>query len=202
MVFSVWRYMMPDSEAIPVAPDSARPVETSIASSIIPYDRDDEAAMYFGYRVCGLSVREALQLIDRSKAWLSGCRHDPKFVELESRIPELRQELSRDYNEIEWFRNFRLVLEKDYRVLKRSLEMEKDSDGKPVKMSDADTAYLLKLRSQYTPQQLGMLETILKASGSDNFNFAKWVSEHQEIVQMSRTDTITLKRQKSNEEEH
>jgi hypothetical protein len=188
-------------EVVQLTPDVKRPTEVAIASSLIPYDRDDEKAMYFGYRACGLSVREALQLIDRSKAWLSACRHDPKFCELEEKIPEFRQELARDYTEIEWFRNFRLVLEKDCRILKRSLGMEKGEDGEVVKMSDADTAYLLKLRSQYTPQQLGMLETILKASGSDNFNFAKWVSEHQEIVQMSRTDTITLKRQKSNEEE-
>jgi hypothetical protein len=181
-------------EVVQLVPDDKRPTEVAIASSLIPYDRDDEKAMYFGYRACGLSVREALQLIDRSKAWLSACRHDQSFVDLESRIPEFRQELARDYTEIEWFRNFRLVLEKDCRILKRSLGMEKGEDGEVVKMSDADTAYLLKLRSQYTPQQLGMLETILKASGSEDFNFSKWVAEHQDVVQMSRTDTITVRR--------
>lgn len=189
---------MPDAEVVEVLPKDSRPAEVSIASTLIPYDRDDEKSMYFGYRSCGLSVRETLQLIDRSKAWLSSCRHDLQFVELENRIPEFRKELSKEYTEIEWFRNFRLILEKDFRIISRSLGLEK-KDGETVKMTDADTAYLLKMRSHYNPQQLGMLEAIIK-SGSDGFNFAKWVADNQDIVQLSQVNTVTLRRQKDGKE--
>lgn len=169
------------------------PAEVAIASAIIPYDRDDEKSRYFGYRACGFAVRETLTLIDRSKTWLSLARRDPQFVELEARIPEFRSELSKEYVEIEFFRNFRLALEKDYRVLMRSLGFEKNEAGEVVKMTEQDHSYLLKMRSQYNPQSLGMLETIVKA-GKDGADFASWVADHQEdIVQFSQTRTVTVK---------
>lgn len=175
--------------------------ETSIASSIIPYSRDTEEARWLGYRACGFSIREALQMVDRSKTWLSLQRRNPIWVDLETRIPEFRRELSKEYTEIEFFRNFRLVLEKDHRVLQATLFPKKMSvtlsDGTTQEvdtpMSKQDHEYLIKLRSQYTPQQLQILEAIV-SGGGDGFNFAKWVSENQEIVQMSRTDTVTMAR--------
>jgi hypothetical protein len=170
------------------------PAEVSIASSVIPYDRDDEKALYFGYRSCGFSLKEALSLIDRSKTWLSLARRDPQFVQLEGRIPEFREQLSKEYVEIEFFRNFRLALEKDYRVLMRSLGLERNSDNKVVAMTSEDQAYLLKMRSQYNPQQLGMLETIVKGGG-EGYNFAEWVAKHQnDIIQFSQTRTVTVKK--------
>ena len=186
---------MSDSAAVEVLPDDGRPPEVSIASSLIPYDRDDEKSLYFGYRACGFSVRETLKLIKRSKTWLSLARRDPNFKQLEQRIPEFRQELSKEYVEIDFFRNFRLALEKDYRVLMRSLGMEEEN-GEKVKMTSDDTAYLLKMRSQYNPQQLGILETVIKGGGG-GWNFAKWVSDHPDIIQMSQTNTVTMRTQGS-----
>ncbi len=162
------------------------PKEVAVAGTLIPYSRDDARCRYLGYMACGFSIREALHIISHSKQWLSWCRTDPQFVELEKRIPEFRKELSKEYIEIEFFRNFRYALEKDYRVLKQSLE-------KDVVMPKQDHDYLLKLRSQYNPQQLQILEAIV--SGTDGgFNFAKFVAENQEIIQMSRTDTVTMQR--------
>jgi len=157
--------------------------ETSIASTIIPWDRDDERALYFGYRASGLSVRETLNMIHRSKAWLSLQRHDEEFVDLEHRIPEFRRELSKEYVELEFFRNFRLVLEKDHRVIKKSL-------GGEV-LSKNEQEYLIKMRSQYSPAQIQIIESVVKG-GENGFNFAKFVASNPEIIQMSRTDTITL----------
>lgn len=174
--------------------DEARHTEqVSIASSVIPYDRDDEKAMFLGYRCTGFSVYEALHMIDRSKAWLSAARHDPQFAELEKRIPELRKEVSKSYVEIEFLRNFRLALEKDFRILRRSLELEISKDGEVVAMTPQDHSYLLRMRAQYTPQQLQILQVIV-AGGGEGLNFAKWVAENQDIIQMSRTDTVTMKR--------
>lgn len=173
-------------------PNTETPPEVAIAGSLIPYPRDDERARYLGYMSCGFTVREALHMIDRSKTWLSLARRHPDFVALENRIPEFRKELSKEYVEIEFFRNFRMALEKDFRVWKKSLNPGKDEDGNELPMSRQDHEYLLKMRSQYTPQQLQILEAIVTDSG-EGWNFAKWVAEHPDIIQVSRTDTVTVK---------
>lgn len=165
--------------------------ETSIAGALIPYSRDDDKARYLGYKACGFSVREALQMIEKSKSTLSIWRRDQVFVDLENRIPDIRKELSKEYISIEFYRNFRLVLEKDYKVLRRSLRLEQDSAGNPVAMTQADQSYLLRMRSNYTPQQLSILEVIV-ASGAGGFDFARFIAENPDIVQMQRTDTITM----------
>jgi len=162
--------------------------EVSIASSVVPYDRDDEKALYFGYRSSGLSVREALRMIDRSKCWLSLARRDPKFVELEGRIPEFRDELSKEYLKLETFRNYRFVLEKDRRILEKSLK--KGDEGI---LTRNEQEYLIKLRTMYTPAQIQILEALVKGDKS-GFNFARFVAENPDIIQMSRTDTVTVAR--------
>ncbi len=159
--------------------------QVSIASAIIPWDRDDERALYFGYRSCGCSVREALHMIQRSKPWLSACRKDPKFVELEGRIPEFRDELSKEYLKLETFRNYRFVLEKDRQILEKSLKKE------PLTRQEHE--YLIKLRTMYTPAQIQILEALVKGD-NNGFNFAKFVAENPDIIQMSRTDTVTMAR--------
>ncbi|KKK64858.1 hypothetical protein LCGC14_2979970 [marine sediment metagenome] len=177
-----------------VLPATDTPPEVAIAISVIPYSRDDEKAKYLGYLSSGLSVREALHMIDRSKTWLSLARRDSVFKDLERRVPEFRKELSKEYVELEFFRNFRLLLEKDHRVLKAALFPDKDAEGKVIPMSMQDHNYLLKLRSQYTPQQLQILEAIVSGSG-DGFNFARFMSENPDIIQASRTDTVTMRKQ-------
>ena len=184
-------------------PAEDMPPEVAIAHTLIPWHRDDEKARYLGYLACGFSLREALQLIERSKPWLSLARHDPKFADLENRIPEIRKELAKEYVEIEFFRNFRLALEKDFRVLWQSINPHKiempQLDG-TIKLVDEpmgrqDFEYLLKIRSQYNPQQLQILEAIVHSTG-DGFNFSKWVAENPDIIQVSRTDTVTMQRSK------
>jgi len=176
--------MAKDTEVL--LPDDT-PQEVAIAGAVVPYPRSSDKGKYFGYLACGLSVRETLKIIGKSKQWLANCRHlyegHELFLELEGRIPEFRKELSKEYVEIEFFRNFRLALEKDYRILQKSLNSEF--------LTRQDHDYLIKLRSQYTPQQLSILEAIVSGSG-DGFNFARWVSENPEIIQMSRTDTVTV----------
>jgi len=178
---------------------SAEPKEVSAATTLIPYRRSDDRAKYLGYLCCGFSDEEALYVLGLTKSWLADARLDSKFTDLEERIPELRKTLSREYTELDFYRNFRMVLEKDHIVLRKSLGMEIDQEtGEPAEMTSFDQQYLLKLRSAYTPQQLQLLEAV--AGGSDGgFNFAKWVEQNKEIVQISRTDTISLARGKGNE---
>lgn len=193
----------PDS-LVRYAPRSAEedmPTEVAIASTLVPYSRDDARARYLGYMSCGFDIRETLQLIGRKKSWLSWCRTDPKFVELENNLPEIRKSLAKEYIELEFYRNFRLVLEKDYRILRKTL----NPDQVPVVLADGSTKevdavlprqdqeYLLKIRSQYNAQQLQIIEALVSGAGG-GFNFAQWVAENQEVVQISRTDTVTMQR--------
>ena len=168
------------------------PEEVAIASTLIPYSRDDLRARYLGYLSTGFSVREALHMIDRSKTWLSLSRRDSEFVALEQNIPNIRKELGKEYIELEFFRNFRLTMEKDFQVLKKTLGMEKDEAGAVIPISPYDQAYLLKMRSMYSPQQLSILEAVV-SGGAAGFDFSKFVADNPDIIQASRTDTVVMK---------
>ncbi len=175
---------------------SDTPKEVAIAESLLPWRKDDNRAKYFGYLACGFTTEEALYMLGLKLSWLEEQRQSSDFSSFELRVPEIRKELSREYIELDFFRNFMLVLEKDYRVLKQALEA--DIEGTGVIPQQAHQ-YLLKLRSAYTPQQLQILEQAMRGVGEAGFNFAKFVKDNQEVIELSRTDTIRLKR--TNEKE-
>jgi len=145
--------------------------EEKIAQSIVPYNRDDDRARYLGLRSSGFTINEALKLIGRAKSTLSLWRHDEEFSNLEKRIPEFRRHLSLEYANLEFLRNYRLILEKDCRVIKASLYPDKDASGNAIPMPSADIAYLLKMRSNYTPQQLQIIEALIRAEGEGKGGF-------------------------------
>lgn len=158
--------------------------EEHIAQSILPYNRDDARARYLGLRASGFTIREALRLIGKAHSTLSFWRQDAEFVQLEVRLPEFKKELALEYANLEFLRNYRLVLEKDYRILKTSLNPDKDTEGKPVPMSTQDQAYLLKMRTHYTPQQLQIIETLIRAeTGDTGFDFTQFVLTASKIEQ-------------------
>lgn len=170
--------------------------ELQHSAALLPWPHDDEKSRYFGYLVRGFSVYEALNLINRTKPCLSVWRRDKTFTDIEARIPELRRELAHEFAELEFLRNMTLVLEKDRQVLRRSLGMEKDGSGEPVMMTASDHSYLLRIRQQYSPQQLQILEQLTRSEsgGKGGFNFAEWVATHQsEVTEFSRTDTVRVK---------
>ncbi len=188
------------SKDVIVSPESG-PKEVEAAASMIPYRRDDVRSKYFGYLSCGFSDEEALYVLGLNRGWLETARQDDKFASLEERIPEFRKELSREYTELDFLRNFRMILEKDHRVIRKSLSMEfeENDEGEMVvaELTPYEHQYLLKLRTAYTPQQLQLLEAVV--SGKDGeINFAQWVQDNKDIiqkkslVQISRTDSITV----------
>lgn len=178
-----------------VALTSERPPEVSVASTLIPYKRDDERALYLGYLATGFGVREALKMVKRGKSALSMWRRDATFVKLEDSIPDIRRTLAREYVELEFFRNFRLVLAKDYEILQKSL-----TPGDTGVMTKQESDYLIKLRSQYSPQQMEILLHVV-GEGGEGMDFSKWVFEHPEVftqpdtVKLTRTESITLGKQ-------
>lgn len=171
--------------------------EENIAQSIVPYNRDDDRARYLGLRASGFKLREALRLIGKAKSTLSAWRHDPEFSALEDRIPELRGTLAIEYANLEFLRNYRLILEKDYRIITASLEKVKDGDGKliPAILSSQDLQYLIKMRSHYTPQQLQIIEALLAVGGGQKgFDFTEF------IFTLSRTkESLNIETRKRSE---
>jgi len=157
--------------------------EEQIAKSIIPYNRDDARARYLGLRASGFSIREALRLIGKAQSTLSAWRHDEEFSDLENRIPEFRKELSLEYTNLEFVRNYRLILEKDYRVIKASLE-------KDAELSKQNHEYLLKLRTHYTPQQLQVIEAlVIGETAGGEFDFTSVVIEMARTQERIRIET-------------
>jgi hypothetical protein len=153
-----------------MAEESAIPTkQESIAATLVPYRRDDPKALYLGCLACGFSIREALKHIKKAKSTLSLWRKDQKFVELENNVPSLRKTLGIEYANLEFLRNYRLVLEKDFRVITKSLD-------KTQVLTKHEQDYLLKMRSHYTPQQLQIIEAIVMADTSGKgFNFTEAV---------------------------
>jgi len=187
-------------EHTPKLPKS-EPKEVSTAATLIPYRRSDDRAKYLSWMSCGFSDEESLYVLGLTRSWLEVARMDSKFRDLEERVPEFRKQLSREYAELDFYRNFRMVLEKDKRILRKSLEMdlvvdEETGELVPAELSPYDQQYLLRLRSAYTPQQLQLLEVVV-GDKDGGFNFAEWVSKNQEVIQVSRTDTISLSRGQS-----
>lgn len=138
--------------------------EEAIPRNIVPWPRDDDKSRYLGLRASGFGIREALNFLGKAKSTLSMWRQNEVFVNLENNVPELRKTLAIEYAGLEFLRNYRLVLEKDFRVLKSSLNRKTiyDDDGVPHQASQdqQDNQYLLRLRQHYTPQQLQAIEQL------------------------------------------
>ena len=176
---------MSEPDVLPAGSDT--PKQVSIATTLLPWRKDDYRAKYLGYLACGFSTEEALYMLGLKENWLDEQRQDNQFATFELSVPEIRKELSKEYIELDFFRNFRMVLEKDYRVLKRALEAPQGV------LSMQEHQYLLKLRSAYTPQQLQILEQVMKGVGEEEFNFARYVRQNQDkILEFSRTDKVRM----------
>ena len=143
-----------------------------IANSIIPvYSDGTKKANYLSYRVSNFSMRESCQLANVSEKQVGRWRKDdPTFNHLDTDgLTELRKTMASEYMDMQFTRNFRLVMEKDFRVL------FKDAT-EPEKMDDADHKYLEKIRQHYTPQSLAMVKQILGGGNvSEPFDFTKQV---------------------------
>ena len=142
----------------------------AIASSIIPYEEVGKKASYLTKRICYFSIREACQLAKVAERTVRRWREeDPSFNELDTTgLIELREQFSTKYLDIEFTRNFHLVLQKDFDILYK--------DAQNVELTDKEQNYLLKLRSHYTPQSLAMLKQLLGGGNLEQpFDFTKLV---------------------------
>jgi len=178
--------------------------EESIPRSFVPYNRDDDRSRYLGLRASGFTIREALGLIGKAKSTLSLWRHDQTFLQLEDSIPELRKTLAMEYMGLESLRNYRLVMEKDFRVLKGSLTRKTvlGDDGRTsvTPQDSQDFQYLLKLRAHYTPQMLQAIEQLFgkESNGEKEFNWQDMVMKMSRTTTEEKIEIGTRHRQESN----
>lgn len=152
-----------------------------IAQSLINfYVEGGKRARYLSYLVAGFSIMEAVTLAKiHHKSVLRWREDDSNFVDLERKATgELREQLSNQLINIEFTRNFRLVLAKDFQIL------FKDAAG--TQLTDKEQQYLLLIRKFYTPQQLAMIKQIVGGDGkpTEAFDFTRTVLE----IRLSREE--------------
>ena len=140
-----------------------------IAQSLLPYYMDGgKKARYLSYMIASFSVREALKLTGVTHKTLTIWRNtDPKFVELEESTPELKRQLADQLIDIEFTRNFRLILDKDFQILYK--------DATSETLTEKEQQYLLVIRKFYTPQQLMMIKQLVSGDGDRDkpFDFTR-----------------------------
>ena len=139
----------------------------SISEQVVPYE-DGKKSTYLSYRVAGFTVTEAVKLAKvHHKSVMRWRVDDLQFRHLDTEgMTEFRKKLSNHYLDIEFTRNFRLVLQKDFEILYKSVT--------GVVLAEQDQEYLLKLRNHYTPQHLAMIKQLLGGgSVSEPFDFTK-----------------------------
>jgi hypothetical protein len=162
--------------------NSPKTQEESISQSILPWSRDDSKARYLSYRASGFCIREALHMTGNAQSTLSLWRHDPQFAELENNIQQIAQKLRTEYTSLEFTRNFRMIMEKDYQVLKRCLNPKEE-------LCKGDMEYLLKMRGFYTPQQLQIVESLVQGELSDVGKFS-WT---EAVLTMRKIEERSIK---------
>ena len=97
-------------------------------------------------------------------------RRESAFVELEQKaLGELREQLSNQLINIEFTRNFRLVLAKDFQILFK--------DAQEKSLTEKEQQYLLVIRKFYTPEQLTRIRQLVsgKDDSGEAFDFTRTV---------------------------
>lgn len=139
----------------------------SVVQSLIPYYNYDDAASerkskYIAFRASGFTHREACKLIPIQSrtvsVWL-GTDLEFKHIIIEE-LARIKEELSKKLIGADFIRNYRLILMKDYKVIKKSIVA-------PDKLTTQENHYLLKARSHYSPQQLSILQSLLNPDADD-----------------------------------
>lgn len=144
---------------------------------MIPYfSFDTLQTKYLSYRACGFTIRESRKLcgLKWDKTIRDWRKKDSLFAYWDGEgLMRLQEMAGSTFLMAEFSRNFRLLMEKDARVIAKSM----DAEDQGHHLSDEDQAYLLKIRGFYTPQQLESIKKVLnnKEDGGDNFNFTQFV---------------------------
>ena len=158
----------------------------AIAQSFVPtFSDDSKKATYLSYLVANFAHREACQLTPVSEKQVRRWKDaDPNFLRMCGEgLPELRKQFASQFIDMQFTRNFHLVLQKDFRVL------YKDALGQDL--SENEVRYLEKIRQHYTPQSLAMVKQLLGGGTvQEPFDFTRLTLE-------IKREQITLVQEKS-----
>lgn len=156
-----------------------------MAQSLLPFyifstQEYNKKARYLSYLVAHFSVMEACKLAKvHLKTVMRWRREDPSFYLVEKQCgTELAKKLSDELIDIEFTRNFRLIMAKDFQIL------FKDAAG--AGLTEKEQQYLMVIRKFYTPQQLATIKQLVSGDGQQNeaFDFTKTVLE----IRLSREE--------------
>ena len=150
----------------------------SIAKSFLPMLVDDgfgdttsaKRAEYLSKRICNFSVRESCQLAKVAEKTVRRWRDaDPDFLRMDTEgMTELRKNFATEYIDMQFTRNFHLVLQKDFKVLYK--------DATNGGLTEGEEKYLEKIRAHYTPQSLAMVKQLLGGgTPKEPFDFTKTI---------------------------
>lgn len=146
-------------------------VTENIAKSLVPYYTEGgKKASYLSYLVAGFSVMESTRLAKVHLKTIFRWRKEfPEFALIEEQCTtEVRKRLADELIDIEFTRNFRLILAKDFTIL------FKDAQG--IMLSEREQQYLFLIRKFYTPQQFAMIKQLISGDGSgEAFDFTRTV---------------------------
>lgn len=161
------------------------PEALDIARSILPSfnEEDSKKSEYLGYRLNFFSRQEATELTGIHPKTVTRWREDPQFALIDGDgLTTLRKTLQTEFTDMQFSRNFHMVLKKDFRIL------YKDACSQPLTEYEQD--YLIKIRQHYTPQSLAMVKQLLNGGTVEEpFNFTKLtltIKRETEQIEMKR----------------
>lgn len=177
--------------------------------SLLPYlagsATDESKAEYLSLRFTGFSVREACKVAGIHQRtvmrWrdITGEHYDRTFRELEQAASgpgrlELRQEVVR----VLFLRNMHLMLRYDHRIISKVLGLWRDEEGYIELPTKQEMGYLNKIRGQYTPQQLAVIEELSKPEGDQSFDLTEFLLKMSQNADGGRSMEIRQTKRKDN----
>lgn len=159
----------------------------AIAESLIPVQEgwaQDNRTKYLSFIACGFSIREAVKLAGIHQRTVMRWREEEDFRTSENRARgELRAQLASEHINMEFTRNYALVLQKDLLVFQKAVHH-------PDTMTKQEHEYLLRARNHYTPQQLQILQQLIKAKTDGDLSFTDVVR----IIATRTREEVTIER--------
>jgi hypothetical protein len=150
-----------------------------LVSGIPQLDGDEishKKALYLSYRISNFTVHESCALVPCSMKQVKRWRDaDENFRKLDGEgLTELRKKMGMEFLDMQFTRNFRMVMERDFRILYK--EATEGIGG----LTRSEITYAEKIRQHYTPQSLALVKQLLAGGNSDApFDFTKFVMEIQ-----------------------
>ena len=141
-----------------------------LARSALPMfeEEDTKKSLYLSYRLSNFSRLQSVELSGIHRKTLARWTEaDPNFAYIDGQgITEMRKQLANEFLDMQFTRNFHLVLQKDFKILYK--------DAMNQQLLPNEVEYLSKIRQHYTPQSLAMMKQLLGGGTVEEpFNFTK-----------------------------